>query len=421
MNSVKRLGNVAVIVIALLLAVPPVIVIAGVSTFVSGLSAPTGIAVHPSLRKLYINSGVSGKVWTVEILPGGTAGLVSTLTEGFVPDLDVIFDAAGNLYGNEVGTNYFYRLGSDGQVSRMSTNERLNTGLCIESPGLPSSKIFRTNDGTLFGYIRPSDFSPNSNKHGQLIGSTCSRFRFMHYRQKTAAIAATYEGTVTNVNPTDGVCSPMISGLVQPNGLAEDADGNLYVADTGSGKVLRIMPSGMSDVVASGLSSPTGLTYDSETNLLFVSETTANRVSVITIDEPPPTETWEMAYASLSTDQQNIDLLRNYRDQILMKDTDGRVISESLYKHSEAALEVLLKNPSILGKASRLLDQHATAVSDVLAGETASIVNSNEVISFLNEYARRSSPMLRLLVAAVIERIEESRTTGNPAFGFYFD
>jgi DNA-binding beta-propeller fold protein YncE len=90
---------------------------AATTTFVTGLSTPTGIAVHPSVRELYVNSGASGKVWSVEILPDGSAGTVSTLTEGFVPDLDVVFDAEGNLYGTEAGMGYLYRLGSDGQVS----------------------------------------------------------------------------------------------------------------------------------------------------------------------------------------------------------------------------------------------------------------------------------------------------------------
>jgi hypothetical protein len=65
--------------------------------------------------------------------------------------------------------------------------------------------------------------------------------------------------------------------------LAEDTEGNLYVADTGSGQVIQMTPFGQSNVIATGLSSPIGLAYDSTTNQLFVSETTANRVSAITL------------------------------------------------------------------------------------------------------------------------------------------
>ncbi len=287
-NSVRRIGAHLIgccLSITVVLAVSAGGATAAAITFVSGISTPTGIAVHPSARKLYINSGASGRVWAVEIRSDGSSGGVSTLTEGFIPDLDIVFDAAGNLYGNEAGTYYLYRIGRDGQVSRTHASRTLSSGITIEHLGLPSSKLFINSDRPELYYFLPNEYESGGTTSPHRVGRTCANYRFMLYRQAVAGIAATFGGTVTNVNPTDGVCSPILSGLVQPNGLAEDTNGNLYVADTGSGRVIRIAPSGMSDVVATGLSSPTGLAFDPETRLLFVSEARGNRVSTISIGD----------------------------------------------------------------------------------------------------------------------------------------
>ena len=53
-------------------------------TFVSGLSAPTGLAFHPRERSLYVKSGSSGTVWKVPLLlPAPPAGSVKVVTDQF--------------------------------------------------------------------------------------------------------------------------------------------------------------------------------------------------------------------------------------------------------------------------------------------------------------------------------------------------
>ena len=86
---------------------------------------------------------------------------------------------------------------------------------------------------------------------------------------------------VVSINIINGVCTTLVSNLVQPNGLVEDSQGNLYIADTGAGKIIKRTPLGQVVEIANGLFSPTGLVWDQQTGQLFVAETTANRVSVI--------------------------------------------------------------------------------------------------------------------------------------------
>lgn len=62
----------------------------------------------------------------------------------------------------------------------------------------------------------------------------------------------------------------------QPTGLASDEEGNLYVSDTGSGKVSRITPAGIVTTVAEGLEEPTGLCW--KDGILYIAETGGNRI-----------------------------------------------------------------------------------------------------------------------------------------------
>ena len=61
-----------------------------------------------------------------------------------------------------------------------------------------------------------------------------------------------------------------------PTGLATDENGNLYVANTGRGEIIRITPNGQATVYCKDLHEPTGLFwYD---RALYVAETGAHRV-----------------------------------------------------------------------------------------------------------------------------------------------
>ncbi|GGQ33732.1 SMP-30/gluconolactonase/LRE family protein [Streptomyces mutabilis] len=84
----------------------------------------------------------------------------------------------------------------------------------------------------------------------------------------------------------------VVGAAMNPDDLAFDQDGNLYVSDSrgmsegeAKGRVVRIDREGKNaTVLADGLAAPNGISFDSEYRGLWVSELTQNRVSYLLLD-----------------------------------------------------------------------------------------------------------------------------------------
>lgn len=83
----------------------------------------------------------------------------------------------------------------------------------------------------------------------------------------------------------DGTLTQLVSGLTNPNGLALDLQGNLYVADTGNNHILKVLPDGTVSTLdnagvftgVSAMSSPQQLAVDSAGNL-YIADSGNNRI-----------------------------------------------------------------------------------------------------------------------------------------------
>ncbi len=80
------------------------------------------------------------------------------------------------------------------------------------------------------------------------------------------------------VTPT---VSTFASGFSDPQGLAFDAAGNLYVANDGNNTVSKVTPAGVVSTFASGFNGPDGLAFDAAGNL-YVANENGNTVSKVT-------------------------------------------------------------------------------------------------------------------------------------------
>jgi uncharacterized protein (TIGR03437 family) len=67
--------------------------------------------------------------------------------------------------------------------------------------------------------------------------------------------------------PSPSVAIPILEGLQSPQGLALDATGNLYIAETGAGRVRELSPAGVLTSIGSGWNTPRGVAVDNSSNL----------------------------------------------------------------------------------------------------------------------------------------------------------
>jgi sugar lactone lactonase YvrE len=170
--------------------------------FVSDLMNPTGMAFDRD-GFLYVSSRYDGTVYRVA--PNGT---VSTYAEGMGVATGIAFDREGSLYvGDRTGT--IWRIARDRQIFVFATLE----------PSLAAYHLAFSPSGTLF-----------------VAGPTTSSFDAIH-----------------SVDP-HGSVSVFYRGLGRPQGMAFDAQGNLYVTASLAGKsgVVRLTPDKKASLVISG-------------------------------------------------------------------------------------------------------------------------------------------------------------------------
>jgi DNA-binding beta-propeller fold protein YncE len=101
---------------------------------------------------------------------------------------------------------------------------------------------------------------------------------------KKVYVANTGAGTVLALLPQGRrlVRTVLLRGLDEPSGLAEDPWGNLYVAERGNGSVLEVTDAGhgIRKVIRTGLGHPRGLSVDALGNL-FIADTDAGQVKIV--------------------------------------------------------------------------------------------------------------------------------------------
>lgn len=170
--------------------------------FVSDLMNATGLAFNHD-GQLYVSSRYDGTVYRVA--PNGT---ITTYAEGMGVATGIAFDRDGNLYvGDRTGT--IWRIAPDRQIFVFATLE----------PSLAAYHLAFSPDGTLY-----------------VTGPTTSSY-----------------DAVYSVDP-HGTVSVFYRGLGRPQGLAFDAQGNLYVAASLAGQrgIVKVSPDRKASLAVSG-------------------------------------------------------------------------------------------------------------------------------------------------------------------------
>jgi hypothetical protein len=152
---------------------------------------------------------------------------------------------------------------------------------------------------------------------------------------------------------------------------------------------------------------------------LYVEKPGVGGQSIVNVDDCVLEKVvWGAAYSLLFDDESDLEVLRQYRDTILAREPKGALYMGMLDKTSGESLKVLVDNPELIMEAKDIIDTNMEAVSDVLNGKEGTIHSADEIIAFLEAFAEKSPPVLRILVTRMKRNLVERRESSDPYLGF---
>jgi uncharacterized protein (TIGR03437 family) len=250
------------------------------------LAGPVGIAVDSSGNVYIADTGnhlvrkvsTSGTISTFAGTPGtsGYGGDGGGATGGFLnKPTGLAFDSAGNLYIADTGNNVIRKVAASTSV--------ITTYAGSFAKSFPNPSY--TGDGgpaLNAGLYVPVGLFVDSGGNLYIADSGNNVVR----KVSTNLIISTVAGNGTAGFSGDGARLPTLSQLSHPKGVAVDAAGNVYIADTLNSRIRVVSPNGASinTVIGSGVAAyygdgntplqaglnfPSGLSFDSNGNLII--------------------------------------------------------------------------------------------------------------------------------------------------------
>ena len=213
------------------------------------LSNPFGLAVDPAENVYVAVAGALKKI--------ATDGTVSIIRSGFYAPAGVALDAAGNLYGSDLGVATLYKIATDGTFSIIGAGIGSVYGIAVDA----------------VGNVYVGDWDNNAVKKIATNGTiTILGSGFSHpYGIAVDAAGNVYVGDYSHNAvkkiATDGTVTTLGSGFYVPSGVAVDIAGNVYVADYGNNLVKKIATDGSITILGSGFSAPTYVAVDAAGNV----------------------------------------------------------------------------------------------------------------------------------------------------------
>lgn len=304
-----------------------------------------------------------GQLYELPYASGAYAGSAVSFGGTYGNATGVSFDLAGNLYVTDNSASMIYEIPLESGVLNPADQFVVASHVAATSAltfGLPSDFYFTNNDANLYdlrvGYANlgslaagsaatatlgiqfnaseaPKSFSTTANSSFQFSGtSTCAAGTSYSPAQGgvascTAAVTYTAAAPGTNISAftvTDSTGAPLSEAYLEgvstgagltadpgtvatagvgykaPAGVAVDALGNLYIADSGSNKIYEIAAGGSTAVAfGSGLNAPKGVAVDAAGNV-FVADTGNNQIVEIPVVDGQLSSAAEMVVVASS-------------------------------------------------------------------------------------------------------------------------
>jgi|GEM_PF-5079245 len=253
----------------------------GITPFVD----PHGVYVAPT-GSVFIADGGNNRV-----VLDMKSGMRETIGAGLSHPADVVTDGGGWVYIADAGNNRIVRLSSYANYAVgshtfslaladaatqtvISTDLKNPQSVCVN--GLGNLYVADTGNNRVVEINRTAPYKQTVFLSGLTspLAVLCDPFY-----TKTVFVADTGAGTVLKILP-NGHKEVFLKGLDQPAGLAEDPWHNLYVSEMGNGKVIKVSPSMKVTVIDHGLGHPRGLAVDALGDV-FISDTDSGQIKIV--------------------------------------------------------------------------------------------------------------------------------------------
>ncbi len=281
----------------------------GVASLIDGVATltpatPLGSGVHTVVA---VYSGDADDLGSNSASLGTTSPITTAAGVGAVDELGddgpapaaalshpggVAVDPSGDVFIADTGNDRVREVSSSGVIATVTADVKGPTGLAVNAEG----DLFIADSGddrVLEVYIDPTTgaISPES-AIGVVAGTGIAGYSGDGGPAADAAldaptglavdaegdlfIADTGNNAVREVSPS-GVITTVFDGVRSPSGIAVDAQGDLYLTEAGGVAVTEVSPAGVTSTFASGFAATSGLAVDAQGNL-YVADVSSDRV-----------------------------------------------------------------------------------------------------------------------------------------------
>ncbi|MES2388083.1 MAG: T9SS type A sorting domain-containing protein [Bacteroidota bacterium] len=231
----------------------------------SAVSAATAVTVKPAPAAPVISAGGATTFCSggsVTISPAVASAIVSTFAAGLGTPYGVAFDATGNMYVADAGTNQILKITTAGVSSVLAG----------------STSGYADGTGSAAKFNNPTGLAVDASGNVYVADyiNYCIR------KITPAGVVTTFAGSTTSGSNDGNGTSARFS---TPYGIAIDASGNLFVSETAN-KIRKITSAGVVSTFATGggantFSTPLGIAVDALGNV-YVGDVDSHRIYKIT-------------------------------------------------------------------------------------------------------------------------------------------